>query len=95
MFVERIVAVRLLTSAELALLGPRFERMWPVDEAPWFLTCFELSTKPIGRSDVRGRRLSTWTDVDLAGRMIERLGEFGVSLGQLQVCFTRSRGSGG
>jgi hypothetical protein len=31
---ERIVAVGLLTQRELNLLGPTFERVWPVEEAP-------------------------------------------------------------
>lgn len=33
---ERIVAVGLLTQRDLNLLGPTFERVWPVDEAPSF-----------------------------------------------------------
>jgi hypothetical protein len=33
---ERIVAVGLLTQRELNLLGPMFERVWPVEEAPHF-----------------------------------------------------------
>lgn len=33
---ERIVAVGLLTQRELRLLGPTFERAWPVEEAPHF-----------------------------------------------------------
>jgi hypothetical protein len=33
---ERIVAVGLLTQRELNLLGPTFERVWPVEEAPHF-----------------------------------------------------------
>jgi hypothetical protein len=33
---ERIVAVGLLTQRDLNLLGPTFERAWPVDEAPSF-----------------------------------------------------------
>jgi len=31
---ERIVAVGLLTQQELSLLGPTFERAWPVEDAP-------------------------------------------------------------
>jgi hypothetical protein len=31
---EHIVAVGLLTQRELNLLGPTFERAWPVDDAP-------------------------------------------------------------
>jgi hypothetical protein len=33
---ERIVAVGLLTSRDLNLLGPTFDRVWPVEEAPSF-----------------------------------------------------------
>jgi hypothetical protein len=31
---QRIVAVGLLTQQDLNLLGPTFERVWPVEEAP-------------------------------------------------------------
>ena len=33
---DRIVAVGLLTQKELNLLGPTFERLWPVEDAPRF-----------------------------------------------------------
>jgi hypothetical protein len=33
---ERIVAVGLLTRRDLELLGPTFDRIWPVEEAPDF-----------------------------------------------------------
>jgi hypothetical protein len=33
---ERIVAVGLLTASDLHLLGPTFDRAWPVEEAPAF-----------------------------------------------------------
>jgi len=33
---ERIVAVGLLTLRDLKLLGPTFDRIWPVEEAPNF-----------------------------------------------------------
>lgn len=33
---ERIVAVGLLTRHDLGLLGPAFDRVWPVEEAPSF-----------------------------------------------------------
>jgi hypothetical protein len=33
---ERIVAVGLLTRRDLNLLGPTFDRAWPVEEAPAF-----------------------------------------------------------
>jgi hypothetical protein len=33
---ERIVAIGLLTQRDLTLLGPTFDRAWPVEEAPEF-----------------------------------------------------------
>lgn len=33
---ERIVAVGLLTRRDLDLLGPTFDRVWPVEDAPSF-----------------------------------------------------------
>jgi hypothetical protein len=33
---DRIVAVGLLTQRDLDLLGPTFDRLWPVEEAPEF-----------------------------------------------------------
>lgn len=33
---ERIVAVGLLTNRDLNVLGPTFDRAWPVEEAPTF-----------------------------------------------------------
>lgn len=33
---ERIVAVGLLTKRDLSLLGPTFDRAWPVEQAPAF-----------------------------------------------------------
>jgi hypothetical protein len=33
---ERIVAVGLLTRSDVQLLGPAFDRLWPIEEAPCF-----------------------------------------------------------
>ena len=33
---DRIVAVGLLTRGDLDLLGPTFDRVWPVEDAPSF-----------------------------------------------------------
>jgi hypothetical protein len=33
---DRIIAVGLLTQRDVKLLGPTFERLWPVEEAPSF-----------------------------------------------------------
>jgi hypothetical protein len=35
-FADRIVAVGLLTRRDLDLLGPTFDRLWPVEETPEF-----------------------------------------------------------
>lgn len=36
MSAKRIVAVGLLTEEDVKLLGPTFDRLWPVDETPCF-----------------------------------------------------------
>lgn len=41
MTAQRIVAIGLLTQQELTLLGPTFNRAWPVDEAPCFTGLLE------------------------------------------------------
>lgn len=33
---DRIVAVGLLTRNDLTLLGPTFDRVWPIEQAPSF-----------------------------------------------------------
>jgi hypothetical protein len=33
---ERIVAIGLLTKNDVRLLGPTFDRLWPVEETPCF-----------------------------------------------------------
>jgi len=33
---DRIVAIGLLTERDLSVLGPTFDRAWPVEEAPDF-----------------------------------------------------------
>ena len=33
---ERIIAVGLLTQRDVRLLGPTFDRLWPVEDAPDF-----------------------------------------------------------
>lgn len=38
---DRIVAVGLLTSRDVALLGPTFDRLWPVEDAPEFRELLE------------------------------------------------------
>ena len=55
MWDDRIVAVGLLTRRDLSLLGPTFDRAWPVDEAP----CFSGLLQAIDDAD---RRLSSERD---------------------------------
>ena len=38
---ERIVAVGLLTRNDVRLLGPTFDRLWPVEDAPAFSELLE------------------------------------------------------
>lgn len=33
---DRVVAIGLLTKNDVRLLGPTFDRLWPVDETPCF-----------------------------------------------------------
>ena len=42
---ERIVAIGLLTRKDLSLLGPAFDRAWPVDEACEFRELLERIDK--------------------------------------------------
>lgn len=44
---DRVVAVGLLTKADLALLGTSFDRLWPVEETP----CFEALLVAIDDAD--------------------------------------------
>jgi hypothetical protein len=44
---RRIVAVGLLTKEDVALLGPAFDRLWPVDETP----CFSQLLQRIDEAD--------------------------------------------
>jgi hypothetical protein len=49
---ERIVAVGLLTQRDVKLLGPTFDRLWPVEEAPPFAELL----KAIDEADEKLRR---------------------------------------
>jgi hypothetical protein len=46
---EGIVAVGLLTRRDLSLLGPTFDRVWPVEDAP----SFNELLKAIDEADVK------------------------------------------
>lgn len=53
---EQIVAVGLLTRNDVRLLGPSFDRLWPVEEAP----CFTGLLKAIDEADRRLRQEEHW-----------------------------------
>jgi hypothetical protein len=42
---KRIVAVALLTEEDVDLLGPMFNRIWPVEDAPHFYELLEAIDK--------------------------------------------------
>jgi hypothetical protein len=55
---ERIVAVGLLTQRDLNILGPTFERAWPVEEAPSFnalLRAIDEADRRLGESSGSAR----------------------------------------
>jgi hypothetical protein len=57
---ERIVAVGLLTKNDVQLLGPAFDRLWPVEDAPCFsglLQAIDEADRKLWRE--RDARLST------------------------------------
>jgi hypothetical protein len=52
---ERIVAVGLLTGRDLSMLGPTFNRVWPVEEAPSFnelLRAIDEADQKLEQADV-------------------------------------------
>jgi hypothetical protein len=49
---EQVVAVGLLTQNDVRLLGPSFERLWPVDET----TCFAGLLRAIDEADRESAR---------------------------------------
>ena len=59
---ERIIAVGLLTKADIERWGPTFERLWPVDETP----CFSQLLQAIDQAD-RGLSASGW--ISLGGKL--------------------------
>ena len=51
---EHVVAVGLLTSRDLEVLGPTFDRIWPVEEAPHFtelLRAIDDADRKLGGGD--------------------------------------------
>ena len=55
---ERIVAVGLLTQHDLTLLGPTFDRAWPVDDVP----CFSDLLRAIDDADEKLQRADESTE---------------------------------
>ena len=55
---ERIVAVGLLTRREVESLGPTFDRIWPVEEAPHFTELLRAIDEADQRLQKAGRRPS-------------------------------------
>lgn len=55
---ERIVAVGLLTRRDLKLLGPTFDRIWPVEEAPSFSELLRAIDEADRKLDKAGRSKS-------------------------------------
>lgn len=56
---ERIVAIGLLTTQDLGLLGPAFDRAWPVEEAPSFnelLRAIDDADRKLQKGDQINRR---------------------------------------
>ena len=49
---ERIVAVGLLTRNDVKLLGPTFDRLWPVEDTP----CFSELLQQIDEADRESQR---------------------------------------
>ena len=51
---DRIVAVGLLTQRDLKILGPTFDRIWPVEDAPSFtelLRAIDEADRALGDED--------------------------------------------
>jgi hypothetical protein len=58
MLPERIEAVALLTKTDLTLLGPTFDRAWPVEEAPAFrdlVRAINEAERKLAKGDGSGR----------------------------------------
>lgn len=52
---DRIVAVALLTKRDVALLGPTFDRLWPVEEAPGFSSLLKAIDEADAKLEERAR----------------------------------------
>ena len=56
---DQIVAVGLLTRNDVRLLGPSFDRLWPVDQAP----CFSDLLRAIDQADRQLRERHQHTEL--------------------------------
>ena len=56
---ERIVAVGLLTQNDLNVLGPTFDRIWPVEDAPSFSELLRAIDEADEELQRAGPRLNT------------------------------------
>ena len=56
---ERIVAVGLLTQSDLNALGPTFDRIWPVEDAPSFSELLRAIDEADEQLQRAGPRLDT------------------------------------
>jgi hypothetical protein len=56
---ERIVAVGLLTQSDLNALGPTFDRIWPVEDAPSFSELLRAIDEADEELQRAGPRLNT------------------------------------
>jgi hypothetical protein len=56
---ERIVAVGLLTQSDLKALGPTFDRIWPVEDAPSFSELLRAIDEADEELQRAGPRLNT------------------------------------
>lgn len=63
---ERVIAVGLLTQRDIGLLGPSFERLWPVDETP----CFGGLIRAIDEADSALRKDRSGPRVDIVRNRI-------------------------
>jgi hypothetical protein len=59
---DRIVAVGLLTQQDVDVLGPTFQRLWPVEDVPCFRELVEAIDEPSGAATVRRSARRGWHD---------------------------------
>ena len=50
---ERVVAVALLTKKDVRLLGPTFDRLWPLEDTPCFSALLEAIDKAEAEAELK------------------------------------------